>query len=56
MDMEDHNVCKFPEQFISFSAYFARFNGSFECLGSSGSFKEAIETREASENLLVKQC
>jgi hypothetical protein len=42
------DVRKFPEQFISLSAYFARFNAPLECLGSSGSFKEAIETREAS--------
>jgi osomolarity two-component system sensor histidine kinase SLN1 len=49
-------VRKFSEQFISLSAYFARFNTPLECLGSSGSFKEAIETRKASGFPLINQC
>jgi hypothetical protein len=48
-------VCKFPEQFISLSAPFASFKAYFECLGSSGSLNEGIETREEPGHFLIRQ-
>lgn len=44
-------VCKFQELFISMFVHFASFNTPFECPGRSGSFREGIETREASRYL-----
>jgi hypothetical protein len=41
---------------VSLFARFASLGTPFEFLGSSGSLKKGIETREASGNSLNKQC
>jgi hypothetical protein len=51
---DDSDVSKFPKHLISLFVRFTRFNAPSECHGSSGSFKEGIETREASRNSLIK--
>jgi hypothetical protein len=48
MVMQLHTVRKFPEHFISQFMRFPSFIAFFERLVSSGSFKEGVETREAS--------
>jgi hypothetical protein len=47
-------VCTFPQLCISLLACFTSLNAPFECLGSSRSFKNGIEIREAS-GYFIKQ-